>query len=132
MEFVRFAIECERLGRLRAEEHVLGEGVWLDDEGESKAAIQDFGARYYDSEGVMRFSQYPKAEKYYSISPYAYCSGNPVTFIDPDGRMITLPKGTSTKNIYLVLGNLQRLTNDRLVYSTQKNGNIRIKVASLG
>jgi len=107
-------------------------GLWLDDEGETKAAIQDFGARYYDSEGVMWLSQDPNAEKYYPISPYAYCSGNPVRFIDPDGRMITLPKGTSTKNIYLVLGNLQKLTNDRLVYSTQKNGNIRIKVASLG
>ena len=28
----------------------------------------------------------PLAEKYYSISPYAYCLNNPVKFIDPDGR----------------------------------------------
>ena len=27
----------------------------------------------------------PLAEKYYSISPYAYCAGNPVNRIDPDG-----------------------------------------------
>jgi len=27
----------------------------------------------------------PLAEKYYSISPYAYCGGNPVNRIDPDG-----------------------------------------------
>jgi len=25
------------------------------------------------------------AEKYYSISPYAYCGGNPVNFVDPNG-----------------------------------------------
>ncbi len=28
----------------------------------------------------------PLAEKYPSISPYAHCAGNPVRFIDPDGR----------------------------------------------
>jgi hypothetical protein len=27
----------------------------------------------------------PLAEKYYSISPYAYCAGNPVNRFDPDG-----------------------------------------------
>jgi len=28
----------------------------------------------------------PHAEKYYSISPYAYCAGNPIKFIDIDGK----------------------------------------------
>jgi hypothetical protein len=28
----------------------------------------------------------PLAEKYYSISPYAYCLNNPVRFVDPDGK----------------------------------------------
>ena len=30
----------------------------------------------------------PLAEKYYFLSPYAYCSGNPVNFVDPDGKDI--------------------------------------------
>ena len=29
------------------------------------------------------------------VSPYAYCMGNPVKFVDPDGRKIVFPKGTS-------------------------------------
>jgi len=45
----------------------------------------DYGARgYYAAMG--RFTSVdPMAEKYYSISPYAYCAGNPVNNIDPFG-----------------------------------------------
>jgi len=46
----------------------------------------DYGARgYYPAIG--RFTSVdPLAEKDYSLSPYAYCAGNPVNAIDPDGR----------------------------------------------
>ena len=30
----------------------------------------------------------PLAEAYYHVSPYAYCAGNPVSFVDPDGMGI--------------------------------------------
>ena len=37
--------------------------------------IHDFGARYYDSDGVLFFQQDPLMEKYYSIGQYNYCAG---------------------------------------------------------
>lgn len=48
----------------------------------------DFGARMYDPALGRWFTQDPLAEKYYSVSPYAYCNNNPIKLIDPDGRMI--------------------------------------------
>ena len=48
-----------------------------------------FGARYMDYELMtMWLSVDPMADKYPSISPYAYCAWNPVKLVDPDGRMI--------------------------------------------
>ena len=50
--------------------------------------IHDFGARYYDPDGVLFFQQDPLMEKYYSIGQYNYCAGNPVKYIDPNGKWI--------------------------------------------
>ena len=53
----------------------------------------DYGARHYDA-AVGRFATVdPLAEKYYSMSPYAYCGNSPIKFIDIDGRKIVDPFG---------------------------------------
>jgi len=50
----------------------------------------DYGARgYYPAMGRFMTVD-PLAEKYYSISPYAYCGGDPVNRIDPDGEDYTI------------------------------------------
>lgn len=46
----------------------------------------DYGARQYDPLLGMFTQMDPLAEKYYHISPYAYCANNPVNRIDPNGR----------------------------------------------
>ena len=48
--------------------------------------LYDSEARWYDSLLGRTSTMDPKAEKYYSFSPYTWCAGNPVRFIDPDGR----------------------------------------------
>jgi RHS repeat-associated protein len=46
----------------------------------------DYGARGYYAAMGRFMTVDPLAEKYYSISPYAYCAGNPMKFIDIDGK----------------------------------------------
>ena len=46
-----------------------------------------FGARYYAPATLAAWlSVDPMADKYPSISPYAYCAWNPLKLVDPDGR----------------------------------------------
>jgi RHS repeat-associated protein len=48
----------------------------------------DYGARQYNPITARWDRMDLLCEKYYSISPYAYCANNPVRYIDPDGREI--------------------------------------------
>ena len=48
----------------------------------------DFGARQYSPTLRRWMTPDPLSEKYYGISPYAFCNNNPVNFVDPDGRII--------------------------------------------
>ncbi len=48
----------------------------------------DYGARMYDPCTARWISQDPLAEKYCSVSPYAFCNNNPVNIIDPNGMDI--------------------------------------------
>ena len=59
----------------------------------SKEFVEMHGLDEYDSEArwyypaLMRTTtQDPLAEKYYDISPYAWCANNPVNLVDPDGK----------------------------------------------
>jgi RHS repeat-associated protein len=48
----------------------------------------DYGARRYDPAFAQFTQMDPLCEQYPHLSPYAYCAGNPVNAIDPDGRHI--------------------------------------------
>ena len=51
-------------------------------------AYTDFGARQYSPALRRWLVPDPLSEKYYGVSPYAYCAGDPVNLVDPDGRVI--------------------------------------------
>jgi RHS repeat-associated protein len=58
-----------------------------------KLDLYDYGAGMYDPATVRFTTMDPLAEKYYSISPYAYCNNNPVNAVDPDGTEIVFTVG---------------------------------------
>ena len=58
---------------------------WSGKEWDEEQNAYDFGARMYSASDARWTTMDPLCEKYYSISPYAYCAGNPVNLVDPDG-----------------------------------------------
>ena len=70
-----------------------------------KELLSAHGLDWYDSGARMQEFHIPRfttmdplCEKYYSISPYAYCNNNPVNYVAPDGRKVEADK-LSQKNI---------------------------------
>lgn len=69
----------------------------------------EYGARQFDTQTGKRFVIDPLAEKYYPIGTYVFCAGNPVKFIDPDGRgfyvatksgeMVNIPGNTDLSRV---------------------------------
>lgn len=83
----------------------------------------DSKARMYDPTIGRTPTQDPMAEKYYSLSPYAWCAGNPIRLVDLDGKDPIYAKkgflfwkhveligddGKQSSNSYLVRGNVQK------------------------
>ena len=46
----------------------------------------DHGARWYDATLPSWHTMDPLCESYYNISPFVYCAGNPIVFVDKDGK----------------------------------------------
>jgi RHS repeat-associated protein len=94
-----------------------------------KEFVEMHGLDEYDSEArwyypaIMRTTTMdPLAEKYYDISPYAWCGNNPINSIDPDGREpITL-------SVLAVKG----LIGAGIDISTQMTANMTLKDQSFG
>ncbi|WP_027002857.1 RHS repeat domain-containing protein [Hugenholtzia roseola] len=51
--------------------------------------LTDYGWRQQDPQLCRFWGINPLAEKYYSLTPFAYVANNPINAIDPDGREIT-------------------------------------------
>ena len=90
----------------------------------------DFEARYQDPMLPMFTTIDPLAEQAPGISPYAYCAGNPIRYIDPTGKSTKVIY--SGNSHYIVIGG--DFDNDRNIYLYQKdrNGNYTVKGKSIG
>jgi len=86
----------------------------------------DYGARFYDPELCQWHAMDPACEKYYDISPYAYCAGNPINIIEIGGDSIIAGKEIEDKNspnnnIY-INNQIQYPETYAEVYSHEANG----------
>lgn len=76
-------------------------------ERDQKTGLDYRGARYYDSDVARFLSLDPLASKYPAWSTYNYVMGNPVAFVDPDGKKplpvlnILSPSWASQKGFYV-------------------------------
>lgn len=59
---------------------------------DTETGLYYYGARYYNPATALWLGVDPLASKYPGVSPYVYCVGNPVKYVDPDGRWVTILK----------------------------------------
>lgn len=82
--------------------------------------LYDYGARTMDPTFPRFLTVDPLCEKYYSVSPYAYCANNPMNRIDPDGRdwRITTRYNEESRKIEY------NMTVNAVLYNNSKDSNI--------
>ena len=73
----------------------------------------DYGARLYSPGTAMWMSQDPMLEDYYPIGPYAYCAGNPVNLVDPEGTSIWIYSQEDQTYIQYLNGELYDMNGEK-------------------
>jgi RHS repeat-associated protein len=96
--------------------------VFTGKERDEETGYGYFGARYMDHElTTMWLSVDPMADKYPSISPYAYCIWNPVKLLDPDGREVYITGDEKSKSE--ALRQIQQKSKN-MIFSIDENGKL--------
>ena len=85
--------------------------------------LYDYGARQYDPTMGQFLTIDPLAEKYYHLTPYSYCGGDPVNAVDPDGRHIEV-QAVSEYQYKIVGGSANKDMNVYVDYGTKNQRSI--------
>ena len=78
-------------GELLVDEHSSSEEMpykFNGKEFDEETGLYYYGARYMNPRTSLWYGIDPLTEKYASVSGYVYCIGNPIKFIDPDGKKV--------------------------------------------
>jgi len=86
----------------------------------------DYGARHYDAAIGRWWGVDALAEKYYSISPYAYVANNPVNYVDANGDSISLARMQGLDNA------LGANYTGKIINDTQSQTGLTLSVGSHG
>ena len=98
----------------------------------------DYGARQYGPAIGRWMVPDPLAEKYYSVSPYSFCTDNPMNAIDPNGldtlyrvvrgNLIMIGENNeNTGNKYLVRGSVKRAVEKADKHGLKYSGSLNNK-----
>ena len=83
----------------------------------------DYGARQYNPVTARWDRMDPLCEKYYGVSPYAYCVGNPMNAVDADGNIVIPVHGTwSSSDTWGNLDGIINATNN--LFGDNKRGHL--------
>ena len=79
-------------------------------EKDTETGLSYFGSRYYSSDLSIWLSVDPMSAKYPFVSPYVYCTNNPINIVDPDGEdiigaLIGILVGATTEIISQTIAN---------------------------
>ena len=75
---------------------------------DGETGLYYYGARYYDPRLCLWLSTDPLQEKYPDVGSYCYAFNNPISYIDPDGRIVIAVQRKSQSNLLNTLNLSER------------------------
>lgn len=80
----------------------------------SDLEIYDFGARLYLPRYGIWGGIDPLSEKYYALTPYAYCAGNPIKHVDLNGMKVSQALDKYINNLLVEAAEIEQRNNNRI------------------